>query len=110
MYNSNSPIRTTTITNPPALDMDIGNQLNVHKKEEQETHQAPDIQPFTLDSMREDIFKIFSLLMDLRTRIERTKYEPKQNSKSLDKVIKIIDKLIQDLLFSIPECLDKQKL
>jgi hypothetical protein len=110
MYNTNSSPNTSMLQATPALDMEIGDQLKRHKKEEQETHGAPDVIPFTLDSAKEHIFQVYVPLSKLRDQLVATKDEPKRDKAALDSAISIIDKIHDMLVFSIPRELDKLKL
>lgn len=105
----NTPYQTTFTSALPRLDMEVNSQFERNKQEEQ-THMAPDIHPYTINSVKENISQIYGILRQLHKTVESTRQEPKINNQALDTIEAIIQDISKKILIDIPEQVDKLKL
>jgi uncharacterized membrane protein YheB (UPF0754 family) len=105
----NNPYKTSFMSALPVLDMNVNTQIDRYREEER-AQKAPDIYPYTVDSVEERLSQIYGILRELHKTVESTRQEPKINNQALDTIEAIIQDISRKILIDIPAQVDKLKL
>lgn len=101
-----SPYSTTVQTAAPSLGMDVTSQIKKYQQEEL-LQKAPKELPFTLDTSMEYIDRAYMSLLNLKKDLIKTGEEPEANKKAVEAAHEVVDSIIENLLITLPEKLDK---
>ena len=106
MNPTTNPYSTQAVSAPINHDMDVTTQINQYKEEEK-THKAPKVLPFSFDSTQEILSQMYENLLTFRKVVNGAEKEARINKGVLNEITKIVDSIGEQILVKLPEQLDK---
>jgi hypothetical protein len=106
MNSTTNPYSTHASNSAPNLSMDMSDQFKVHQKEEQE-QKAPKALPFTGETLKDHLYKMYEALLEVKRCIDLTANEPKRNKQAIKESLNIIQTIGQKITLDLPNAIDK---